>query len=510
MSLHNMMQQGQLNQYRVQEEGLKAQAAEEDRRDWQTIQQAYAHATATAGPGKKLDLGSVRNEIASQVNPRNLQAFDKSVLEHSTALMRQSNEQLKYHQDRNAEISKRLQAVISVKPDQRAGEWAKQIAQAERDGLIEPGSVSKDYSGDEQLTAFDIQTRGAAAHLKDEDERRKAEQEAAMNPLRVEEQRGKVTEQGARADTATRATAAAQLGNAQNAEEYSQIKAALKPEVAAQFPDPSNATGALNPDFLTNIRRRGMTPAQQGAEITHEQTARDTAAHRKILEKNAGERLSIEGQRLGLERERLNRQAGIGPIDKRQGQTFLFKFGQQENTLNKRRTELGNALTSGRYDKNGNLNPPKLFVNRLGEVVPMSKQVPDGDEETIRGLAEHMKGDYQSVTDELKGTVRETYSVLGRMGSEPQIPQDEVLAQLDRGTQALWDTMAGRPKAQPGRPARAAATPKAPAPAATLQVTPQKVVGTETQFRQRAKARGFTDAQVAGMVQRARAQGSIQ
>jgi hypothetical protein len=458
MGLQAMAQAAQLNDAKIQEERLKTQALEEDRRDNDAIRQGYS-----LYPG---DLKKVRDHIASKVNPRNLQAFDKSVQEHAAALAKMDSDQITVNRERAEQLARHLDAVSAVKrgdnsPEAvtaRAAEWAKQVTLAKGKGFDPDNQIPAEYPGDEALPVLDTQLRGGAKHLADEEARRKAEATA----LDVKEKGNKIASEQL-TEAAGILAAAAERGPAEYIKERAKIE---DPKLRARFADPPEDAQPLTPldtDFVENVRSIGLKAHEQ-ATVTSTKALRQETAQRDAEtalwrgatadERERHDRVSEEIQRTRAARER-GQTANSHAVDLRGWQRELAKVKEEEDDIATTRANLENVIASG---------------GKIDEKGKPVKVASDDDKAAAAALVERSRSQYESLTKKLKRVTADKNDLGELLGQEIGVKTSDVHRALDADLKRVGAI--GKPTDKPNPPA--AAPPAQAKPAPQAQAAPRQ------------------------------------
>lgn len=456
----------QLNQARLDEERLKVQQAQEDARDQQTIQQGYAQY-----PG---DFKKVRETIAPKVNTRSLANFDRAVEAHAAGMAKMSQDEIALRKERYSLLANHLGAVMQVKPGDkspqgvaaRAAEWAKQVTLAKANNQDPDNQIPLEFPGDEALPVLDVQLRGDVAHMKSEEDRRKAAEEAEKAKRDAAEETRKAAkapveleELQTKAALAARQSAASILASAETQEEYAAHYANLKPDVAKNFPKPDAFDAKKTPG---KIRQIGQTSEQQVVtSLTSEQrdAQRETNTER---ERHDRAMEMIDAARAARERgQTANSQA----VDRRMWKRELDKIKQEEESTALQRSDLETALKEG-----------KLYVDSKG-VTRNMQDAAKSDDATVNALTQKMKNSYAVLTNRLKRITADKNDLGQELGMGITVPTDKIHSALDADLERVSKIgqvatpAAAAPKAAMPAPvaqpaAKPAAPPAAPRPAA--------------------------------------------
>ena len=306
-------QQMQINQARLQEEKLKADAQDRYAQDDAFTKQTYAEAIKNHPADKPFDLDSaVRTKIVSRVGQQYLQDFDKSTKDHADYLGKKTKDELELDAKRIEGLSRHLDAVMAVKPGDtsaeaealRDAEWKKQVTIAKAKGYDPDNTTDLNYPGYAQLPVYSTMLKGGVLHTKTAAEMLKAQTEAAkakadeaLAPVKQGEAENKAVAEAMK-------TYSPILSQQDTVVRYNTIREGMKPEVAKLFPAPPPTllpTDKLPEEFRSSLRNLGKTSAEiDTASLT--QQARDNTAQRnqlrqQIADQNDRLRRDLGGQK---------------------------------------------------------------------------------------------------------------------------------------------------------------------------------------------------------------------
>lgn len=468
LSLQQMAQGVQMNAAKLKEEQLKAKAAEEDRRDWKTIQDAYGSAVQNTKPGQPFDYQALRNKIAPSVNPRNLAIHDKTVLEHVTGMSKWDADKIKNDQSQTEAASKHIDAVLSVRPGDnspeavaaRAAEWAKQVTLAKAKGLDPQNEYDPThYPGDEALNTIDVGLKGTKLHLAEAKQAQDIASEKAEAERKKRLEAPQLTIEEQKAADAQRVAATSQLvaAGARSWNDYDALLNSFKPEIARSFPllpKPDDPSAPLDEEVINNLQQIGMTPTAQATSMLTKQQ-RETQAEANNERKRHNQAMeSINAARASRERgETANSQA----VNRRQWERELNKLKEEEEVAVAARTNLENALNSG----------GKLYADEKGTTKAMTTASKD-ESLTADALGKRMKAQYETLTNRLKRITADKNSLGESLGMQIGVPTPKLHQGFDADLQRIKSIgqaapTAGVPVPPPAASPTPAAQPQAPA-----------------------------------------------
>jgi hypothetical protein len=187
----------------------------------------------------------------------------------------------------------------------------------------------------------------------------------------------------------------------------------------------------------------GLTPVQ-----------RETVRHQKALEEYQKTHWDAYSEYMGA-----RTLGGVGggqtansrAVDRRKAETDLKKIEDSEAKLNDLRSQLGNALTTG-----------KVYIDRFGNSKPIDT-ASGGDEDTKKSLIEGMRKRYSTATNQLKTHIKNKNAILDSLGRKVGVSTEDAIAALDGGGEAADEE--GDTEQQAAPPAAApAVVPRAPVP----------------------------------------------
>lgn len=419
MSLQQLGQTTQMNALRIQQAQQQAKQLQQDQQDDAAIRQAYTDAVNSTQPGKPLDMNALSNTIAQKVSPRKYQTWAKAVEDHAAAQAKLTQDQINNRKEQYGLLANHLGAVMQVKPGDnspdavaaRAAEWAKQVTLAKSKGLDPDNQLTTDYPGDDALPAYDVQLRGAQAHLATESELRKAkaeqfkQQEAEANaPAARRSAAAKATEAEAKSVQAQVQNAASELSQQSSPANYILRLSALPKEVAAKFPQPpqgGDPNAPLSDDFRSQVLTAGMTPKDRAAFSEQQYTNSLRKAHWDALDKAAQDRNARSGQESSTQAN-LNQRNWLGQVR---------NLRKEEDDTYEQRGNVEAALKSGgTIDEKG--KPVSADTDR-------------------NAMMDRLRNQFSSLTNRLKSIATQKNDIGEKLGMNIQVPTSQIHKTLD-------------------------------------------------------------------------------
>jgi len=316
---------------------------QEDEKDQQTFQQALRDNTTFGNDGQpKVDWDSALNQAGPQMRLRNVQSIqrDHLMIQQAARQLAMSNVQadkdkLEKAQLLNTAAGRELAYIDSLPEDEKGDQYPAALDRMKMVGYDTstlPATYPGGDAGKKLVEAGMMRTGYFTQHIKDAqayaDAKRKEQDET-------------------RKDLQDRVAAgAARLSTANSGDEYSQILSSMGKDVQARFaplPKDSDPSQPIDPDFLENVRQRGLTAKEQ-----------DTSASRSrgldILQQQADaatERAKAAGGVAGLAQRAYD---PTRPAPERQADLEALQTLQSAKGGRNGNASPGQAAVQGRFD----------------------------------------------------------------------------------------------------------------------------------------------------------------
>lgn len=193
----------------------------------------------------------------------------------------------------------------------------------------------------------------------------------------------------------------------------------------------------------TANNERALEVARINAKAAQDRVAANNKAAQSRTDSANASREKVAKGRLGAEKGATANAIGV---QNRQDEKDYNGLQDQESELNGLRTRLGTAIKNG-----------KLFIDEKGKSVPLvdsqGNALPLTDGETA-----DMKARFQSISDQLKTTVKRKNDLIVKKGGKPLVSTEAAHSKIDAGTKSLLgDPAAAAPAKEPAAPAKEAA-----------------------------------------------------
>jgi hypothetical protein len=451
LSAGSMMQQQKNREMQADQLAMENQQMQRDLADQSVIRQAWIDHQG--------DPDKILSSIGGQVQPKTAMAFQKGIADLRKEYSNISEEEAKARASRHDQYGGALSAwkgQSSNLPDEdRDTSWQSFLEQQAKTGGLQPAEYQAmiaahpnapspadvDLMVSENKTLSSLATEAYRNRMATASEARAT---AAGRRADIAAQEGQAKLPGLQADAEAkeRSNWSAKLSAATDQDSYDTIRGdiphRLRPDSLPEKFDPDTT-----PDV---IQKWGMTPAQSATAGAAGARDAERARHDKALEQHQAELTAIGWQRLN---DKDKPTPNSTAKDVRQARIELDKAADTEQKLYGLRGSLANAISSG----------GKTYVDRLGNVIPMSKATA-ADNSSADALKQDMVDRYKAIDDRLSTSVLPSkYDAGARLGMQPKVSLDDAVSGIRSGSQKLFTPA---PSAPPSAPAKPAATPAKP------------------------------------------------